>query len=190
MNYDLKNGLYVPLENLCLLEATAAVLCDEVLKSPLELTGGERSDLVQIREDEANHFRLAKKALAGLRKVDQTALAGKLHEYRADHIARWNGPLGMIARLHQDESLVMRYMDLFEKTIIGIIPVEGHAFVEAVKNDEPRHHKWGRDVLRRLIGEDEGKRQFVKKEMSAKGWPAASIMAQFGDIQRDMGLQK
>ncbi len=189
MEYNLRHGLYLPLENLCLLEATAAVLCDVVLKSPLELTPTEREELAQIKEDEATHYVLAKQAMAGLQKVDQRQLASKLRDYRHDHLQRWQGPLGMIARLHEDECLVLRYMDLFDRTITGIIPDEGAAFVQAVRDDEPRHHKWGRDVLHRLIGNDEAKRRFVRQQMSAKGWPAAIIMSQFRDLQIKMGLR-
>src|SRR5438067_2191545 len=119
MEFNLKSGLYVPLENLCLLEATAAVLCAEVLKSPMELTSLEREGLVRIKEDEARHYVLAKQAQAGLQKVDQGQLGAKLREYRHEHLKRWKGPLGMVARLHEDECLVMRYMDLFDQTIMG-----------------------------------------------------------------------
>ena len=189
MKYDLKNCLYGPLENLCLLEATAAVLCDEVLKSPLALTAEERAGLVEIKHDEARHYVLAQKALRGLRTVDQRHLAEKCGEYREDHLRRWAGPLGMVARLHEDESLVMRYMHLFEQTIIGIIPEEGTDFVRAVQNDEPRHHAWGRAVLERLTRDDEQRRKFVNQHRSARGWPAATIMRQFRELQIQMGLR-
>ncbi|MES2216004.1 MAG: hypothetical protein V4481_01775 [Patescibacteria group bacterium] len=189
MEFDLKGALYVPLENLCLLEATAAVLCEEVLKSSLELTSEEREGLVEIKRDEANHYVLAQKALRGLKTVDQDHLAKRCREYREDHLRRWAGPLAMVARLHEDECLVMRYMHLFHKTIIGIVPEEGQDFVTAVENDEPRHHAWGKAVLRRLT-EDNAKRQkFVRKHKSASGWPASDIMRQFRDIQRHMGIE-
>lgn len=189
MLFNLRDELYVPLQKLCILEATAAVLCEEVLKSDLQITPGEREGLVQIKHDEARHYLLAQKALSGLRKVDQRDLAKKCHEYREDHLRRWAGPLGMVARLHEDEGLVMRYMDLFRKTIIGIVPEEGHDFVTAVEADEPRHHAWGKAVLHRLTDNDDEKKRFVRKHASAVGWPAAEIMRGFRDLQVKMGIK-
>jgi len=189
MQFDLKEGLWKPLESLCLLESTAAVLCHEVLKSHLDLTAEEREGLKRIKEDEVRHYVLARRALNGLRKVDQTDLGKKLKEYHEDHLKRWQGPAGMIARLHEDEALVMRYMHLFDMTITGIIPEEGHAFVQAVRTDEPRHYEWGKNVIRRLTDNNEAMRRFIREQKRLDGWPALTIAREFRDLRLKLGVK-
>lgn len=184
---ELRTGLYVPMRSVCLLEAMAALLAEEVLASDLELTSHEREGLVQIKQDEAHHYSLAVKVLRVLPKVDQRTLNDMRRAYAAEHQARWQGSVGRIARLHEDESLVMHFMPVFTRVITEIVPEEGHAFTFAVEQDEPRHHQWGRDVLKRLTDNDEALLKLVRQNRSARGWPIEKIVRGFDSLYKQLG---
>ena len=186
IDFQLKDELYVPMQRVCLLEAMAALLADEVLKSNLELTGDEREGLIQIKRDEAEHYALGVKVLNVLPKVNQRELSDMLREYTMEHQARWAGPIGRIARLHEDEGLVMHFMPIFTRVIRDIVPVEGDAFATAVENDEPRHHKWGADILKRLTDNDEARLRLVRQHRSARGWPIEKIVRGFDKIYKEL----
>lgn len=177
------------MQRICMLEAMAAVLSKDVLESDLVLTSVERDGLVQIMRDEAKHYALAVKVLKSLRKVDQLALKKIRSEYYETHQAGWVGPVGRIARLHEDEGLVMRNMPGFIKVISGVVPEEGAVFVNAVENDEPMHHRWGKDILHRLTDNNEAQRKFVRLHRPARNWPAALIFKELGAIQEKMGIR-
>lgn len=186
---QLRDQLIVPMQRLCLLEAVAAVLCQDVLKSNLDLTKDEREGLIQIKLDEADHYLRAVKVLKALPKFDQEQLSAQLRDYHVEHQERWIGPIGRIARLHRDEGFVMRFGPTFEGVISTIVPEEGGDFVRTVMQDEPRHHKWGQDVLKRLAGNDEAQRRFIQQQSTVRDWPASMILREFDSIRKQLAIR-
>lgn len=189
--FDVEMNFIRPMQSLCCLESLAAVIADRALKdSDVYLTPEERDGLERLRNDEARHYCLAKNILVKLSKFDRTTLAKSVEESRELHQPRWVTPLAMLTGLRTHEMLLERFMFLLEGIVEQVTPEEGLAFVQAVKEDEPRHIQWGTNVINRMTGDDESIRRFVRQHQGLRGTQAGEIARDFKILGDHLGIKR